>query len=104
MSVDYDAHYGIGYEVRVTYEIKEHEDLDDGLNEYLYGKLSAGFGSFIVGNTYSGDIERIFIIIENALSNGLDLTEKKQALDDEIKRLKLQSVGKFDCVGGLYIC
>jgi len=103
MGVDYDGNYGIGYKVTESDDISEAE-LEDGLAEYLYGKVGDGFEHFEVGEgCYTGDKNDIFIVIKDAFKDGLDLTSKKKALDDELTRLKLTPVGEFGDVGGLYV-
>jgi hypothetical protein len=103
MGVDYNANYGIGYQVKGSDDIPE-DQLEYGLAEYLYGKLGDEFEHFEVGEgNYTGEENDIYIVVKSAFKDGLDLTAKKKALDEEIKRLKLEPVGKFGDVGGLYV-
>lgn len=103
MSVNYDANYGIGYKVCESDMISGTAELEDGLHEYLCDKVGDGFEYFKVGDCYSGEMDGVFITIKEPFKNGLDLTQSKQMLDDEIKRLKLETDGEFNEVGGLYI-
>lgn len=102
MGIDYDANYGIGYEVEASDEVSEDE-LEDGLREYLWNKVSEGFESFEVGDAYYGESEGVFITIKDPFKNGLDLTKSKEKLDAELERLKLKAISEFNEVGGLYI-
>jgi len=102
MSVDYISSFGIGYQVLET-DDADLEELEDGLNEYIENELGDGFEHFETGSAYTGDSDGCFITIEEPFKNGLDLTKVKQKLDEEIKRLKLETVGDFNAVGGLYV-
>ena len=102
MSTDYISSFGIGYQVIETEEIEEIE-LEDGLNEYIANNLGIEFEHFECGNAYTGDSDGCFITIINPFKNGMDLSEGKQKINEEIKRLKLETLGDFDAVGGLYI-
>jgi hypothetical protein len=103
MSVDYEANYGIGYKVCETEEIKEIEEMEDGLNEYLECEAGEGFYCFETGNAYSGESDGVFLGIRDPFKDGLDLTSAKERLDKEVKRLKLDIDGDFGTIGGLYI-
>ncbi|MDH3326894.1 MAG: hypothetical protein OEM38_09285 [Gammaproteobacteria bacterium] len=102
MGVDYDANYGIGYQV-VAGDIPE-DDMEDGLDEYLYNRIGDEFQYFHVGaGNYTGETDDAFIVVKDAFKDGLDLTLKKKMLDNELIRLKLESVGDFGSVGGLRV-
>ena len=103
MSVDYCAYYGIGYKVSETDEITDTEDLEDGLEEYIDNECGEGFGCFVSGSAYSGVYDGIYLVIQNPFKDGLDLTAAKERLDKEVARLKLDSDGEFDVVGGLLV-
>jgi hypothetical protein len=103
MSIDYISSFGIGYQVIETNEIDESE-LEDGLNEYIANNLGLEFEHFECGNGFTGRSEGCFIVIINPFKNGIDLSAGKQKINEEIKRLKLETRGDFDAVGGLYIC
>ena len=102
MGVDYDANYGIGYEVKASENIDE-ELLGDGLEEYLYNELGDNFDSFTVGNAFSGEIDGVYVTIKNPFKNGLDLTEEKAALERELERIQVTPVSLFGGVGGLRV-
>jgi len=103
MGVDYDANYGIGYKVTESDDLPE-EELEDGLTEYIYGNVDDAFEHFEVGEgNYTGEENDNYIVVKDAFKDGLDLTSKKKALDDELKRLKLEPVGEFADVGGLNV-
>ena len=103
MGVDYDGMVGVGYQVTESDELTE-KDLEEGLAEYLYDKVGDGFEYFEVGEgCYTDDDNEIYIVVKDAFKDGLDLTSKKKALDDELKRLKVKAVGDFGDVGGLYV-
>ncbi len=103
MGVDYSGNYGIGYQVTGSDEIPDAE-LEEGLSEYLYNKVGDGFQHFDVGSgSYTGEENDYYIVVKDAFKDGLDLTAKKKAIDDELKRLKLEPVGDFGDVGGLSV-
>ncbi|MAE22031.1 MAG: hypothetical protein CMK92_06320 [Pseudomonas sp.] len=79
MSVDYEANYGLGFEVCATDDVCE-SDLEDGLNEYIYERISNGYDVFEVGSYYSGRIDGTYIVINEPFKNGLDLTLEKEKL------------------------
>lgn len=104
MSIDYNSNFGIGYKVSANEEIFESEQLEDGLNDYLWNEAGDNFDQFEEGNAMCGDVDATYLIIKNPMKNGLDLTEVKAELDEEIKRLKLDVESEFGPVGGLYVC
>ena len=103
MGIDYRASYGVGYEVQESDEIADTTELEDGLSEYLYNEVGDGFESFETGSAYSGQIDGVFLAINEPFKNGLDLSEAKEKLDKEVKRLKLDVCSEFGEVGGLYV-
>ena len=103
MGVDYDAEYGVGYEVEAG-ECVADEELEDGLGEFIYGNCGDGFSHFEVGEgAYTGDGNTYYVTIDKPFDGGLNLAEKKNALDEELKRLRLSPVGEFGLVGGLHV-
>ena len=102
MGVDYDANFGIGYEVGESYAISE-EELEEGLYEYLGENVGEDFEYFKTGNDYSGYNITYYLTIKDPFKDGLDLTPKKEELDKEIKRLKLETLSSFREVGGLHV-
>ena len=103
MSIDYNSNFGIGYKVCESEEIYETEELEDGLNNYIWNEAGDNFTGFETGNAMSGDCDGVYLIIDNPLEFGLDLTKAKSLLDAEVKRLMLDTEGSFGVVGGLYI-
>ena len=103
MGIDYSANYGIGYEVSASEDIDETDEMEDGLSEYLYCEREEGFDSFEIGSAYTGEIDGVYLIIKEPFKDGLDLTAAKERLDQEVKRLKLETDSEFGVVGGLYI-
>ena len=103
MSIDYRSSFGIGYQVVETSEVDESE-LEDGLNEYIANNLGLEFEHFECGSAYTGRSDGCFIVIINPFKSGMDLSAGKQKINEEIKRLRLETRGDFDAVGGLYIC
>lgn len=101
MSVDYNANFGIGYEVQASDEIADTKELDGGLGEYLYKKDSSA-NSLTCGSYYSGKCSH-YLVIRDPFKDGFDLTKAKSELDEEIKRLKLITIGKFGEVGGILV-
>ena len=103
MGVDYNANFGIGYEVNESDELTEIDELEDGLNEYLEENLGEGFECFQTGSAYSGEYDGVFVTLTDPFKNGLDLTESKALLDKELERIKVEAVTEFKEVGGLLI-
>ncbi len=101
MSSEYDAVYGIGYQVIIT--DKEHEKLDTDLKRWLLGEQKIGITVITTGD-YRPDIETCtFLVIADPFKGGLDLSEKKKVLDNEIKRLELTVLSEFGLFGGVCI-
>jgi hypothetical protein len=108
MGIDYRASSGIGYAVCESDELNEdeemEEDLEDGLEEYIDCNCGEDFDCFGTGNGYSGSIDGIYLILKEPFKDGLDLTKAKEKLDEEVKRLRLDTEDEeFGVVGGLYI-
>ena len=104
MGVDYDANYGVGYEVVENEELSGTEEVGDGLSDYLFDNCSDGFKYFEVGNAYNDDSEsKCFLVVKNPFENGLNLESVKERLDKELERLRLESCGDFGAVGGLNV-
>jgi hypothetical protein len=101
MSVDYDANYGIGYQVDAEESLLEA--FDGPLIEYIDSELGSDFISFEVGSYMTGDITGTYVAIKDPFSDGLDLSSKKEKLDAELKRLNVQATGDFGQHGGLLI-
>ncbi len=95
------AEYGIGYKVTASDDIAE-DDLNDGLFEYLDRVIGGDWEHFSTG--IDGECTYNYVVVKDAFKDGLNLTDKKKTLDDELKRLKLDAVGKFGDVGGLFYC
>ena len=107
MGIDVSFSYGIGYEVDfgetgVDGDPYEEETLDEGVGEYAYNLIGDGFGYFIENEGYNTSVVSTYIIKEDPLVSGLDLTETKRLLEEEIARLGLETVGEFGVVGGMY--
>ena len=102
MSVDYTGHFGIGYEIIESDKISD-EDIEEGLSEYLHEiDIDKRFSFFQVGSgSYTGEENKHYLIVKNPFSCGLDLSRMKIILDNEIGRLRLESIGEFKVVGGL---
>ena len=103
MSIDYSAEYGIGYGVCESEEISETEELEDGLHEYIESQCGEEFECFQPGNAMTGDFESVFLVFKDPFSKGMDLTWVRNALDEEVARLKLEVEEDFGVVGGLHI-
>ena len=106
MGIDVSFSYGIGYEVDfgetdVDGDPYEEETLDEGIHEYVYEVIGEGFATFGENDGYDTPITSAYIIKENPLDNGLDLTETKLLVEEEIKRLGLEPIGEFGVVGGM---
>lgn len=108
MGVDYDAKYGIGYEIcpnhdnECDYEYFDIESyLDDIVNKYsdilklTYFQTGEG--------DYTGDTNEYYLCVKNPFKDGYDLTKIKNKLDKIIRDEGLETVGKFGLVGGLHV-
>mgnify|MGYP003630812987 CR=1 FL=1 len=102
MDIDYNANFGIGYKVSASEDIAESEELEDGLRDYLDCECGEEFDSFEVGNAWSGDIDFTCLIILTQNIEGLDLSEAKAKLDEEVERLGLDVESEFGLFGGVY--
>ncbi|GAI28524.1 unnamed protein product, partial [marine sediment metagenome] len=80
------------------------EDIEDGLHEYLCDKVEKDFDAFETGCCLSGELEGVFLVIPDPLEKyGLDLSHVKNKIESEARRLKLELVGDFGLVGGVYV-
>ena len=102
MSTSYTANFGIGYEVKAANE-EMLEDHEGDLHEYLYMQDYPGFESFETGSYYSGEMEGVFLVVSHDFSKGNDLSKSKAKLEEQIKKLGLETVGDFGLVGGILI-
>lgn len=102
MSVDYDANYGIGYEITASESLEA--DLEDGLREWLYNKEGKDFKIFEVGSYYDDDAMTIYLCISNNLiDESTDLQSAKNMVEQEANRLGVDVTGDFGIVGGILV-
>jgi len=100
MSTEHTAYYGVGYKV----EPKERFGNDELLEvEYLYENLSDLYSSFRIGSDWSGDYSGTFVIVKEPFKDGLDLSDIKTGLDNELLRLSIQPCSDFGVVGGILV-
>lgn len=100
MGVDYEACFGIGYQIAE----KDFEDDDDmDMHEYLDSIVVDGFVFFHTGNDLFGDGTEWYVVIEDPLQDGLDLTDKKEALTEFLVKNDIQVIGEFGLYGGLLV-
>jgi hypothetical protein len=92
----------MGYEVSFLDEELSRK-LDHQVNEYLYENTQEGFTVFDTGSYMTGDDIKTFLVIDNPMQHGIDLTLSKAAIDIEIDRLGLKAVGDFGLVGGMLV-
>lgn len=102
MSVDYSGEFGIGYEVTEGDELIDSEETEDGLGDYLYECDGDVVEYFCTGSAYNGD-HKYYLAIKNPLKDGLDLTKAKERLEAEMVKMKVEPVGEFGAIGGLYV-
>jgi len=102
MSVDYNAKYGMGFEVTESDELIESE-YEDSLSEYLYENTEAGFDSFEIGNSFTGEMEGTYLVLASLKLDGLDIEKAEAELRREMERLQVEPVGDFKIVGGIRI-
>ena len=99
MSINYTASNGIGYSVKHNNYTSETD-----LFYYTNGHKTNQFKCFRTGNYHDDEPNiKTFMVIKDAFKNGLDLTECKKALDNELERLGLVATCDFGTVGGLLI-
>ena len=102
MSIDYTAHYGIGFEVEFGDELDE-EIIDDGLEKYLDSTLPDSYSNFRVGNSCLDDTFEFFVIINSELSRDLDLNKEEDLLREVLKEINVEPCSEFKVVGGLEV-
>lgn len=102
MSVDYNGEFGIGYEVTEGDELIDSEETEDGFGDYLYECDGEVATHFCTGSDYNGELQ-YYLVLKDPFKDGLDLTKSKERLDAELVRLKVEPVGEFGSVGGLYV-
>jgi hypothetical protein len=103
MSIDYTANYGIGYAVCESEEISESEELEDGLEEYVYSEVGDGFESFSTNSGNDTETEAVYVTIKDPFKDGLCLADAKAKLDAELQRMKLEPECQFGAVGGMCV-
>ena len=99
MGVDYEACFGIGYQIAE----KDFGDDDMVMDEYLDSIGMDGFVYFHTGNDLSGDGTEWYVVIEDPLQDSLDLTKKKETLTEFLCKNDIQTIGEFGLCGGLLI-
>lgn len=104
MGIDYDGHYGVGYEVEPTEEIQEEYGNESEFLEYVDWKVGGDYHCFQTGNAYSGEYGGVYVVLRDLFKDGLDLTKAKEDLEQELDRIKVKPVGEFRDVGGIFIC
>lgn len=106
MSVDYSVKYGIGFEVSESNELLESEDYleyyEEALDSYIFDELNEGYTTFYSGGEYSSEEDFTYIVIDDPFKFGLDLTKVKEALLEELSRLKVEPISDFSVVGCLH--
>ena len=105
MSVDYDAEFGIGYEVKASENIEGIEEMEDGLEEYLYLRLDANkYRMFQVGEgSCTGDENDFYVCVKKPFKDGFDVTKHKAELEKHLSEIGVDYIGDFDLVGGLHV-
>lgn len=101
MGIDYDANFGLGYEVEASDRLTDDE-LEEGLLNYIDSEISEGFECFSVGSDYSGDTSE-YVVFKEEIDEGFDFNESKKDIEKELKRMKLEPIGKFGITGGLLV-
>lgn len=107
MGVDYEANFGIGFEVDVDENNPpDLEEYDDSLYEFMIGGLSGDFEDVFItyyGDTYSG--ERYYCITINKPLK--EIAEKYDYYESELRKFvqqnHLKTTSEFGLVGGLLI-
>jgi hypothetical protein len=105
MGVDYSGNYGIGIQV-YTPDFEEGDDYYEDELGYIESILkSTNYSYFETGEgSYSGDIDDIYIIIDNPFEDGYcALGEKADKLIEFLQENNMRFEGKVDVVGGLRI-
>ncbi len=100
MGVDYDAEFGLGYEIKEP----KWENKYDAIDEYFDTVLKdSNFQYFHTGCDLTDEDPTYYIVSSETLSENTDLKAIKMDLDNLLKANKIKSVGKFGLVGGLHV-
>ncbi len=101
MGVDYDARFGIGFDVKIDIENSKFdcgyeflEDLTDGepYRYFEYGESNYGGDCFFC------------VVLRNPFGDGFDLTGEEYVLKDFLSKNECIEInGRFGCVGGLHV-
>lgn len=93
MSVDYDAVYGIGFEID-----REKYDEDD-LDGLLSG--NADYEHKTSGNYFTGDDLKSYVFIKKDLNDiALDVSNEKLKLESYLRQIDVDVVSNFGLHGG----
>ena len=104
MSIDYDAVFGVGYEVDYDCGHKDADEIEeDGLGEWLEDKLPVNYEWGQSGNFLSGCGLCTYIFRKDPCLEGVSMTLVKAELDKICDDLGLTRESKFGVVGGCCI-
>lgn len=108
MGVDYSAHYGIGFKIKlIEFDAELTEETEKSFTtNILDEKLDQDrFGWFEVGeDNYGGPENELFVYIMDPFEHGLNnLEELKSELELHLKEIGIETYGDFGLVGGLEV-
>tara|TARA_R110002110_G_scaffold415850_1_gene658010 strand:+ start:29267 stop:29572 length:306 start_codon:yes stop_codon:yes gene_type:complete len=92
MSIDYNAIGGVGYKVLDSGQAEE--DYDNDFHWMVESLIGAGFSVEATGSLLHGALE-YYVFIDEPFSEGLNLSNKKISLDNELERIGIRSTGEF---------
>ena len=105
MGVDYTGNYGIGVNIYEK-EFEEGSDYEGDFISYLEDILEGtDYSYFEVGHAnYGGDINDIYVCIDNPFKNGYcGLEDKASTLLTFLAKNEIEYEGVVDVVGGLNV-
>lgn len=109
MSIDYEAEFGIGFEVEIDEQNPPNlDEYDDSLYEFMVTGIvgSDEFKDFYIssiGNACIGERQWLITINKPFKEIAKDADRYESLLRQLLQRNHLKPVGEFGLVGGLYI-
>ncbi|WP_227430428.1 hypothetical protein [Psychrobacter sp. I-STPA6b] len=96
MSIEYDAVFGIGFEL----DTNKHDE--EELDSLLYGNEDYEYATS--GNYYSGNDIKSYVFIRKDFAEIVThLNDEKARLEQFLQSLGVETVGEFGLHGGCYV-
>lgn len=106
MGVDYNAPFGVGFDVVVNDDALETEGMEGDqlsyLDEFVDGNMKVPYVSLESGNCYEGD-STYHVIIQNFFDRQRNFQEEADELEKFLDDLGISVTSDFGLVGGLLI-